>query len=92
MGQERGKEASRPFIPSSHSPPSFILHPSPSLYLSLSLTPKILMCTQKKETSINHERIQDSMPRSREEMLPIMRFFARRLRSRGGVPEGAVEV
>jgi hypothetical protein len=32
------------------------------------------------------------MPRSREEMLPIMRFFARRLRSRGGVPEGAVEV
>lgn len=35
---------------------------------------------------------EDSMPRSREEMLPIMKFFARRLRSRAGVPEGAVEV
>ncbi|TVY22877.1 putative hydrolase [Lachnellula hyalina] len=34
----------------------------------------------------------DGMPGSREEMLPIMRFFARRLRSRAGVPEGAVEV
>ncbi|KUJ17830.1 alpha/beta-hydrolase [Mollisia scopiformis] len=35
---------------------------------------------------------EDSMPKSREEMLPIMKFFARRLRSRAGVPEGAVEV
>lgn len=34
----------------------------------------------------------DSMPGNREEMMPIMRFFARRLRSRAGVPEGAVEV
>jgi predicted esterase len=34
----------------------------------------------------------DSMPRNREEMLPIMKFFARRLRSRAGVPEEAVEV
>ncbi|TVY85661.1 hypothetical protein LAWI1_G008880, partial [Lachnellula willkommii] len=34
----------------------------------------------------------DGMPGSREEMLPIMKFFARRLRSRAGVPEGAVEV
>lgn len=34
----------------------------------------------------------DGMPASREEMLPIMKFFARRLRSRAGVPEGAVEV
>lgn len=35
---------------------------------------------------------EDSMPKNREEMLPIMKFFARRLRSRAGVPEGAVEV
>ena len=34
----------------------------------------------------------DSMPRSREEMLPIMHFFSRLLRSRRGVPEGSVEV
>lgn len=34
----------------------------------------------------------DGMPQSHEEMLPIMRFFARRLRSRKGVPEGSVEL
>ena len=34
----------------------------------------------------------DAMPRNRDEMLPIMRFFARRLRSRKGVPEGSVEI
>ena len=34
----------------------------------------------------------DGMPSNREEMLPIMRFFARRLRSRSGVPEGSVEI
>lgn len=34
----------------------------------------------------------DSMPANREEMVPIMRFLARRLKSRAGVPEGAVEL
>lgn len=34
----------------------------------------------------------DGMPTNRDEMLPIMQFFARRLRSRRGVPEGSVEV
>lgn len=34
----------------------------------------------------------DGMPRDREEMLPIMQFFARRLRSVKGVPEGVVEL
>jgi predicted esterase len=37
-------------------------------------------------------KAEDSMPANREEMIPIMRFFARRLKSRAGVPEGAVEV
>ena len=37
-------------------------------------------------------RTGDSMPRNRDEMLPIMRFFARRLRSRAGVPEGSVQI
>lgn len=40
----------------------------------------------------NWHRAGDGMPRNREEMLPIMRFFACRLRSRAGVPEGSVEV
>ncbi|KAL8728702.1 MAG: hypothetical protein Q9181_005248, partial [Wetmoreana brouardii] len=34
----------------------------------------------------------DGMPRNKDEMLPIMKFFARRLQSRSGVPEDAVEV
>ena len=38
------------------------------------------------------DRAGDGMPRNRNEMLPIMRFFARRLRSRAGVPEGSVEI
>lgn len=37
-------------------------------------------------------RAGDGMPRNRDEMLPIMRFFAHRLRSRAGVPEGSAEV
>lgn len=37
-------------------------------------------------------RTGDGMPRNRDEMLPIMRFFAHRLRSRKGVPEGSVEI
>ena len=34
----------------------------------------------------------DSMPKNREEALPMMQFFARRLRSHRGVPEGSVEL
>lgn len=41
---------------------------------------------------VKWEKSEDSMPRSREEMLPIMKFFARRLKSRAGVPEGAEEI
>ena len=37
-------------------------------------------------------RAGDGMPRNRDEMLPIMRFFARRLKSRAGVPEGSSEI
>ena len=34
----------------------------------------------------------DSMPNNRHEMMPIMQFFSRRLRSTKGVPDGSVEV
>ncbi|KAI9725068.1 MAG: hypothetical protein M1812_000344 [Candelaria pacifica] len=34
----------------------------------------------------------DGMPSNREQMLPIMQFFASRLRSRKSVPEGSTEV
>lgn len=38
------------------------------------------------------KRNGDGMPSNREEMLPIMQFFARRLLSRRGVPAGSVEL
>ena len=38
------------------------------------------------------DRAGDNMPQNRDEMLPIMRFFARRLNSRKGIPEGSVEM
>ncbi|KAI9706890.1 MAG: hypothetical protein M1820_004669 [Bogoriella megaspora] len=34
----------------------------------------------------------DGMPANREEMLPIMQFFSRRLRSTRGIPAGSVEM
>jgi predicted esterase len=37
-------------------------------------------------------KIGDGMPSSRDEMLPIMQFLARRLKSMKGVPEGSVEI
>ncbi|KAL4883070.1 Alpha/Beta hydrolase protein [Aspergillus karnatakaensis] len=40
----------------------------------------------------HYSRRGDTMPRSREEMMPIMRFLGRRLRSWQGVPEGSVEI
>jgi predicted esterase len=35
---------------------------------------------------------RDGMPSNREEMMPIMQFFARRLKSTRGVPAGSVEL
>ena len=37
-------------------------------------------------------RSGDGMPTNRDEMLPVMRFFAHRLRSQSGVPEGSHEI
>lgn len=39
-----------------------------------------------------YARKGDTMPSNRDEMLPVMQFFARRLRSRQGVPEGGIEI
>jgi len=37
-------------------------------------------------------KADDSMPKTRDEAMPMMQFLARRLQSRRGVPEGAVEI
>lgn len=39
-----------------------------------------------------YKRPGDKMPANRDEMLPIMQFFSRRLRSTKGVPAGSIEV
>lgn len=39
-----------------------------------------------------YKRSGDTMPRNRDEMYPIMQFFARRLKSSAGVPQGSVEL
>ncbi|KXS95374.1 hypothetical protein AC578_8288 [Pseudocercospora eumusae] len=39
-----------------------------------------------------YRKTGDGMPSNKDEMMPIMQFFSRRLRSVKGVPEGAVEV
>ena len=37
-------------------------------------------------------RKEDGMMRNQEEAMPMMKFYARRLRSRAGIPDGAVEL
>jgi hypothetical protein len=39
-----------------------------------------------------YRRPGDMMPTNRDEMMPIMQFFSRRLRSTKGVPAGSVEL
>ncbi|KAI4196673.1 MAG: hypothetical protein LQ350_006426 [Teloschistes chrysophthalmus] len=41
---------------------------------------------------VKWSRPGDGMPRSTEEMTPIMKFFARRLQSRSGIPDDATEL
>jgi len=51
--------------------------------------------TRETFEHVEHHRwkkADDSMPKNREEALPMMHFFARRLRSQKGVPEGSVEL
>lgn len=38
------------------------------------------------------KKADDSIPQNREEAMPMMQFFARRLRSQKGVPEGSLEL
>ncbi|KXL47631.1 MAG: hypothetical protein FE78DRAFT_77951 [Acidomyces sp. 'richmondensis'] len=58
--------------------------------------------TPTAESRLNHvfEHVEvaryrkpgDSMPSNRDEMMPIMKFFSKRLRSTKGVPKGSVEI
>ncbi|GAB7364247.1 hypothetical protein MBLNU230_g4795t1 [Neophaeotheca triangularis] len=52
---------------------------------------KVKRCFEFVEVS-RYRKAGDAMPSNRKEMMPIMQFFGRRLKSRKGVPEGAVEL
>jgi hypothetical protein len=41
---------------------------------------------------VKWSKAEDSMPVNRDEMLPIMKFFAKRLLSRAGIPDDAIEI
>lgn len=59
------------------------------------ITKTALMDLRKSFANVEYhkwDKSGDGMPQSRDEMLPIMRFFARRLKSRQGVPEGSTEI
>lgn len=59
------------------------------------LSPGSVKTTRGAFVYVEHQqwkKTDDSMPKNRDEALPMMQFFARRLRSRKGVPEGSVEL
>ena len=84
-------------LPSSNSSaraiktPVLVLGGSSSTLITRTALDKLKAAFQNVEYQ-KWNRAGDGMPRNRDEMLPIMRFFARRLRSRAGVPEGSVEI
>ena len=71
--------------------PVLVLGGSSNTFITRTALDKLKAAFQNVEYH-KWNRAGDGMPRNRDEMLPIMRFFARRLRSRASVPEGSVEV
>lgn len=84
-------------LPSSNTPnkdvktPVQLLGGSSNTFITRTAMDKIKATFQSVEYA-KWDRASDAMPRNRDEMLPIMRFFARRLKSRKGVPQGSVEI
>lgn len=84
---------------SSPSPPAGRAARTPVLVLAGSRSPQVtrsaldaLKAGFQDVEYVKWAKLGDTMPASREEMMPIMRFFARRLKTRAGVPEGAIEL
>ncbi|KAL8796922.1 MAG: hypothetical protein Q9182_007284 [Xanthomendoza sp. 2 TL-2023] len=71
--------------------PVIVLGGSSNTLITQSALREIKKAFQQVEY-VKWSRPGDGMPRSREEMLPIMKFFARRLQSKSGVPDGAIEL
>lgn len=87
-------------LPSSYSvPPSSFKNRTPTLILGGSRSSNVTQDKLKKIKALYQEveyvkwsKSHDAMPACREELLPIMSFFGRKLKSVSGVPEGALEV
>lgn len=88
-------------VPSSHGNSQVAIEKSRTPVIVLggssatSITQSALALLKKSFVTVEYikwPRPGDAMPTNRDEMLPIMKFLARRLRSRVGIPEGSVEV
>lgn len=71
--------------------PVLVLHGSSKSLITTSAAKKI-KDTFRYPQFHEWKRPGDGMPTNREEMLPIMHFFARRLKSQAGVPHGSQEI
>ncbi|KAL9639450.1 MAG: hypothetical protein Q9164_000924 [Protoblastenia rupestris] len=71
--------------------PSLILGGSSNTMITRTALERLRSVFKSVEYS-KWQRSGDGMPRNYDEMLPIMRFLARRLRSRQGVPDDSMEI
>lgn len=71
--------------------PLLLMHGIPKSAITVAATTRIKSAFEYP-SFYQWKRPGDAMPSNREEMLPIMQFLARRLRSRAGVPADAQEV
>jgi predicted esterase len=71
--------------------PILVLGGSRSRQVTRSATEKLKEKFNEVEY-VKWSKPEDTMPGSREEMMPLMRFWARRLKTRAGVPEDALEI
>ena len=78
-------------IASASKTPICVLAGSSDTLITKSALTNLRRCFEKV-TYRKWQRAGDGMPKDRDEMYPIMRFLASRMRSQSGVPEGSVEI
>ena len=71
--------------------PIFVLGGSSNTLITKNALDNMKRCFESV-TYHKWDKSGDGMPRNKDEMYPIMRFLATRMRSRRGVPEGSVEI
>ncbi|KIX94148.1 uncharacterized protein Z520_10174 [Fonsecaea multimorphosa CBS 102226] len=82
-----------PKTQSENKTPVLILSGSKSPLASVGSSPlNRIKSTYEFVTYHQWKKADDSLPKNRDEALPMMQFWARRLRSRRGVPDDAIEI